>query len=192
MPSGASESVSTAQQSCPSRLPISRLNITSRLSSSASGTLTGPSSKTSSLSSRKANQNAWSGNRGVQERGQVLGGVKCSALVSVQDLLAAARPRRDHDPLPRLAHRREQPALPHSHGDLVVALFVPEEPGHAATPRVDHRHVGGEPEQPLCRSRPHERLLVAMPVQENGVAFPQWELYVQFQQRLFEEARGLC
>src|SRR5215203_3963631 len=191
MPSGASDPVSTAQQVSPSRSPISHLNVMSRLSSSANGTLTGPFSKTSSQSPLKANHSAWSANRVVQECGQVLGGVKGSAFCSVQDLLAAARPRRDHGPLPRLPHRRKQPSLPHTHRDLVVPFLVPEKSRHAATPRVDHLHVGSEPEQPLCRSRPHERLLVAVPVQENRVAFAQWKLHVQLQHRLFEEARGL-
>src|SRR5215207_1864324 len=180
-PSGASDTVSTAQQVCPSRFPISHLNVTSRLSSSANGTLTGPSSKTSILSPLKANHSAWSANRVIQECGQVLGGVKGSAFCSVQDLLAAARPRRDHGPLPRLPHRREQPSLSHPHRDLVVPFLVSEEARHAATPRVDHLHLGGETEQPLRWPRPHERLLVAVPVQEDGVAFPQWKLDIQLQ-----------
>src|SRR5215212_9520414 len=191
MPSGASDPVSTAQQVRPSRSSIFHLNVTSRLSSSANGTLTGPSSKTSSLSPLKANHSAWSANRVIQECGQVLGGVKGSAFCSVQDLLAAARPWCDHGPLPRPPHRRKQPSLSHTHRDFVVTLLVPEEPRHTATPRVDHLHVGGEPEQPLRRSRPHECLLVAVPVQENGVAFPQWKRHVQLQHRFFEEARGL-
>src|SRR5215213_6030775 len=119
MPSGASDPVSTAQQVCPSRSPISHLNVTSRLSFSANGTLTGSSSKTSILSPLKANHSAWSANRVIQEGGQVLGGVKSSAFCSVQDLLAAARAWCDHDPLPRPPHRWKQPSLSHTHRDFV-------------------------------------------------------------------------
>src|SRR5215213_8438916 len=86
---------------------------------------------------------------------------------SVEDLLPAAGPRGDDDPLLRPAHRREEPSLPHLHGDLVMPLLVAEEPGHPAASRVDHLDLGGEPEEPLRRTSPDERLLVAVSVQED-------------------------
>src|SRR5215212_9720206 len=92
-------------------------------------------------------------------------------LCSVEDLLPAAGTRRDNDPLPRPAHRWEEPSLPHLHRDLIVSLLVPEEPGHPTASRVDHLEFGGEPEQPLRRARPYERLLVAVSVQEDRGAF---------------------
>src|SRR5215216_3591915 len=156
----ASGSTSTAQQACPSRYPISHLNLMSRSSSSglsASGTRPGPSSNTSSLSPWKANHSACPGSanglRVVKQQGKILGRVQGPPLCSIQDLLAAARPRRDDDPRARLPHRREEPSLTHLHRDLVVSLLITEEPGHTTTSRVDHLDVGGEPEQPLRRVR---------------------------------------
>src|SRR5918994_5682895 len=109
---------------------------------------------------------------------------------SVQDLLPATRPRRDDDPLPCTAHRGEEPSLPHLHRDLIVTLLVPEEPGHPATSRVDHLDVGGEPEQPLRRAGPYERLLVAVSVQEDRGSFFQRKLTAKLEQCLLEEAGG--
>src|SRR5215217_4097686 len=199
MPAGgpASGSTSTAQQACPSRSPISHLNLMSRSSSSglsASGTRTGPSSNTSSLSPWKANHSACSrsanGLRVVEQQGKILGRVQCPPFCSVQDLLAAARPRREDYSLPCLAHRREESPLSHLHRDLVVSLLITEEPGHTTASRVDHLDVGGEPEQPLCRARTYQRLLVAVSVQEDRGAFSQRKLPVEIQHRLLEEAGG--
>src|SRR3712207_5708250 len=90
---------------------------------------------------------------------------------SVEDLLATARPRCDDDPLPCFAHRREEPPLSHLHRDLVVSLLITEEPGHATATGVHDLDIGGEPEQPLRRSRTNKRLLVAVSVQEDGDTF---------------------
>src|SRR5215208_4793816 len=89
MPAGgpASVSTSTAQQACPSRSPISHLNLISSSSRlSASGTRTGPSSNTSSLSPWKANHSACSrsanGLRVVKQQGKILGRVQGRPLCS--------------------------------------------------------------------------------------------------------------
>src|SRR5215208_779470 len=109
---------------------------------------------------------------------------------SVEDLLPAAGPRGDDDPLLRPAHRREEPSLPHLHGDLVMPLLVAEEPGHPAASRVDHLDLGGEPEEPLRRTSPDERLLVAVSVQEDRGALSERKLPAKIQHRLLEETGG--
>src|SRR5215203_6596922 len=192
---GSFPSTSAAKHLLPSRSPISSSKTTP--SPRVAGFLAsppGPSpSCTSILSPLKANH-SWPANSfsPVEEWGQILGRVQGQPSCSVQDLLAATGPWRDDDTLPRAAHRREESSLSHLHGDLVVSLLVAEEPGHPAAARVDHLDVGGEPEQPLRRARPYERLLMAVSVQEDRGAFSQRKLRVEIQNRLLEEAGGLC
>ena len=118
-----------------------------------------------------------------------LGRMEGLAARPVADLLAAGGAGRDDVALGG-ADRREEDALAHAHGDVVVLALVAEQAGHAAAAAVERLH--GRPRRELERAdrrrRADERLLVAVRVQDHRAAGRQLRR-VELEQRLLEQAR---